>query len=167
MEIIERETSEIIPYEKNPRVNDNAVEATAASIKEFGFRQPIVVDKSGIIITGHTRLKAAIKLGLKTCPVIVAENLSDAQIKAYRIADNKTGELATWDDELLAVEIQDLVDMRFNVELTGFDESDFIMPDFKPAGEGEQGNLDKLEPKMVCCPYCNKEFDARENEIKS
>jgi len=95
------------------------------SIKEYGFQQPIVVDKSGIIITGHTRLKAAVKLGMKTCPVIVAESLSDAQIKAYRIADNKTGELATWDDELLAVEIQDLVDMNFDIELTGFDLSDF------------------------------------------
>jgi len=95
LEIIERETSEIIPYEKNPRVNNNAVDKTMMSIKEYGFQQPIVVDKSGIVIAGHTRVKAAIKLGLKTCPVIVAENLSPAQTKAFRLADNKTGELAT------------------------------------------------------------------------
>ena len=90
MKIIDRKTSDIIPYDKNPRINNNAVDKTMMSIKEYGFQQPIVVDKSGIIITGHTRLKAAVKLGMKTCPVIVAENLSDAQIKAYRIADNKT-----------------------------------------------------------------------------
>ena len=125
MKIIDRKTSEIIPYEKNPRINNNAVDKTAISIKEFGFQQPIVVDPAGVVIAGHTRLKAAIKLKLETCPVIVAEGLTDAQIKAYRIADNRTGELATWDNELLAVEIQDLIDMKYDIELTGFDASDF------------------------------------------
>ena len=125
MKIIDRKTSEIIPYEKNPRINNNAIDKTAISIKEFGFQQPIVVDPAGVVIAGHTRLKAAIKLKLETCPVIVAEGLTDAQVKAYRIADNRTGELATWDDELLAVEIQDLIDMKYDIELTGFDPEDF------------------------------------------
>ena len=133
MKIIDRKTSEIIPYEKNPRINNNAVDKTAISIKEFGFQQPIVVDPAGVVIAGHTRLKAAIKLKLDTCPVIVAEGLTDAQIKAYRIADNRTGELATWDDELLLSEIKELDAMGFDVELTGFDLGKF---DF-----GEKGGL--------------------------
>ena len=131
MEIENRKTSEIIPYEKNPRINNNAVDKTMMSIKEYGFQQPIVVDKAGIVIAGHTRLKAAIKLNLDTCPVIVADNLSPAQTKAFRIADNKTGELATWDDGLLAVEIQDIIDMGLAIELTGFDAGDFDL-DKKP-----------------------------------
>ena len=158
MEIIERETSEIIPYEKNPRVNNNAVHKTMMSIKEYGFQQPIVVDKSGIVIAGHTRLKAAIKLGLKTCPVIVAENLTDAQIKAFRIADNKTGELATWDDELLAIEIQDLVDMDFDISLTGFDASDFDSGmDFDVSGTEDKQIKDNNE-NIVYCPKCGCGF---------
>ncbi|HBJ38540.1 MAG TPA: chromosome partitioning protein ParB, partial [Planctomycetaceae bacterium] len=85
------------PYESNPRVNDKAVDAVAASIKEYGFSQPIVVDTYGVIIVGHTRLKAAQKLGLEYVPVVVACHLTPEQARAYRIADNKTAELADWD----------------------------------------------------------------------
>ena len=92
---------DIHPYEKNPRRNDDAVEAVANSIKEFGFKQPIVVDKDNVIIAGHTRWKAAKKLKLKTVPVLVADDLTEEQVKAYRIADNSTGELATWDFDIL------------------------------------------------------------------
>ena len=88
------------PYERNPRINDQAVDAVAASIQEFGFRQPIVVDGDGVIIAGHTRWKAAKKLGLVNIPVHVAVDLSPEQVKAYRISDNKTGELAEWDFEV-------------------------------------------------------------------
>jgi DNA modification methylase len=122
---------EIIPYSKNPRVNNNAVDKTIMSIKEYGWQQPIVVDKNKIVIAGHTRLKAAIKMGLESCPVLIAENLTPAQAKAYRIADNRTGELATWDFELLACEAKDLIDMNFDVELTGFNLSDLGL-DVKP-----------------------------------
>lgn len=87
----------LIPYANNPRLNDNAVDAVAASIKEFGFKVPIVVDGENVIINGHTRLKAAHKLGLKQVPVIVADDLTPEQVKAFRLADNKTGELAQWD----------------------------------------------------------------------
>ena len=94
MKITLRNLSEIKPYPQNPRVNDDAVDAVAASIREFGFRQPIVVDTDGVIIVGHTRWKAAQKLGLDKVPIHVAKDLTPAQIKAYRIADNQTNTLA-------------------------------------------------------------------------
>ena len=93
MQIINMKLSEIHPYEKNPRFNDGAVEAVANSIKEFGFQQPIVVDKDLVVVVGHTRLKAAEQLGLTEVPVVIAENLTPEQVQAYRIADNKTGEI--------------------------------------------------------------------------
>ena len=119
MQVDDRLIDSIKPYDKNPRKNDTAVEAVALSIKEFGFRQPIVVDSDGVIIVGHTRWKAAKLLGLETVPVHVAD-LDEAQRKAYRIADNKTGELAEWDTELLAVEIGELQAGGMGVELLGF-----------------------------------------------
>jgi ParB-like chromosome segregation protein Spo0J len=94
MHIEERPISSIRPYENNPRLNDAAVDAVAASIREFGFRQPIVVDEDGVIIVGHTRFKAALKLGLETVPVHVAVGLSPAQAKAYRLADNQTATMS-------------------------------------------------------------------------
>lgn len=109
---------EVEPYERNPRNNDSAVEATANSIKEFGWQQPIVVDKNNVIIVGHTRLRAAKKLGLDKVPVLVAKNLTDEQVKAYRLADNKTGELAVWDKTLQA-ELDDINDIDMSV--FGFD----------------------------------------------
>ena len=113
--------SEVKPYPNNPRVNDTAVDAVAASLQEFGFRQPIVVDADGVIICGHTRFKAAEKLGLETVPVHVATDLSPAQIKAYRIADNKTSDLSDWDFGVLPVEFLDLQAMDFDLGLLGFD----------------------------------------------
>ena len=103
----------------SPRLE--AVDAVAASIKEFGWRQPIVVDKDGVIVCGHTRWKAAKKLGLKKVPVHVATDLTPAQIKAYRLADNKSAELAEWNMELLPIELADLQAMDVNLELLGFD----------------------------------------------
>src|SRR5436309_12250818 len=105
MNIEMRKLSDIRPYESNPRLNDAAVDAVAASIREFGFRQPIVVDEQGVIIVGHTRYKAALKLGLETVPVHVAVGLSPAQAKAYRIADNQTATLSHWDDDKLPLEL--------------------------------------------------------------
>jgi DNA modification methylase len=115
-----RPITSIRPYDKNPRINDPAVDAVAASIKEFGFRQPIVVDEDGVIIVGHTRYKAALKLGLETVPVHVARGLTPAQIKAYRIADNKTATLSQWDDNPLPLELAELQAMDFDLDLTGF-----------------------------------------------
>lgn len=110
----------IIPYASNPRNNAHAVDKVAASIKQFGIRQPIVVDKDMVIIAGHTRYLAAKKLGLKQFPVHVAEDLSPAQVKAYRIADNRVAQEATWDNELLKYEFEGLHDFEFDLLETGF-----------------------------------------------
>ena len=120
MKITTRSIDEIKPYESNPRVNDDAVDAVAASLKEFGFRQPIVVDADGVIIVGHTRWKAARKLGLAKVPVHVATDLSPEQIKAYRIADNQTATLAEWDFDLLPIELKDLQGADYDLSLLGF-----------------------------------------------
>ena len=124
MRIQQRIITDIKPYEHNPRINDAAVDVVATSIKEFGFRQPIVVDEDGVIIVGHTRFKAAQKLGLEKVPVHVAKGLTPAQVKAYRLADNKTGELAEWDYDLLPIELADLQGMDFDLDLIGFSQDD-------------------------------------------
>lgn len=121
MNIELRSIDDIRPYESNPRQNDQAVAAVAASLKEFGFRQPIVVDEDGVIIVGHTRWKAAKKLALTKVPVHVAKDLTPEQIKAYRIADNQTNTLADWDYELLPIELKDLQAADYNLDLLGFD----------------------------------------------
>jgi len=116
--------SQIKPYPNNPRLNDDAVDAVAASLREFGFRQPIVVDTEGVIICGHTRWKAAQKLGLEKAPVHVAKDLSPEQIKAYRIADNQTASLAEWDYDLLPIELGELQAANYDLDLLGFDQDE-------------------------------------------
>jgi DNA modification methylase len=124
MKIALRKISAINPYPGNPRENDSAVNAVAASLKEFGFRQPIVVDAEGVIVCGHTRWKAAQKLGLDTVPVHVARDLTPAQLKAYRIADNQTAAIADWDLDLLPVELGELKELEFDLDLLGFDQDE-------------------------------------------
>jgi DNA modification methylase len=124
MKIELRLLAEIKPYDKNPRLNDEAVDAVATSIKEFGFRQPIVVDADGVIICGHTRWKAAQKLGLEKVPVHVATDLTPEQIKAYRIADNQTASLAEWNYDLLPIELADLQASDYDLGLLGFDQDE-------------------------------------------
>ena len=119
MKIELRPLAKIKPYENNPRLNDAAIDAVAESIRRFGFRQPIVVDTGGVIVVGHTRWKAARKLGLKKIPVHVATDLTAEQIRAYRIADNKTNELAEWNLDLLSIELAELSDVDWS--LLGFD----------------------------------------------
>ena len=165
---IEQWNLELIkPYDKNPRnITDKAVHKVAHSIREFGFQQPIVVDKQGVVIVGHTRLKAAQSLGLKQAPVIVAD-LSEAKARAYRIADNRTHQEATWLDGLLIDELKELESLRFDLEMTGFDVDELarlmLDKDFAPGSLDDQGKLDELAPKYVCCPNCGHEFDAREH----
>ena len=115
-----RNIESLKPYEKNPRKNEGAVDAVASSIREFGFRVPIVVDEDGVIVAGHTRLLAAQKLGLKEVPVHIAVGLTPEQVKAYRLADNKLHELSTWDMELLPIELSELRGMDIDLELLGF-----------------------------------------------
>jgi DNA modification methylase len=121
MQIEMRPLADIKPYEQNPRINDAAVEAVAESIRRFGFRQPIVVDGDSVIVCGHTRWKAAQKLGLEQVPVHVARDLTPEQIRAYRIADNKTAELAEWNLELLPIELAELQGAGIDWSLLGFD----------------------------------------------
>jgi len=124
MEIQLVNIDEIRPYEGNPRVNDQAVDAVAASLREYGFRQPIVIDADGVIIVGHTRWKAAKKLGLAKVPVHLAKDLSPEKVKAYRIADNQTATLSEWNYELLPIELKDLQAADFNMSLLGFDQEE-------------------------------------------
>lgn len=118
IQIVYKKIDELKPYSRNPRNNDGAVDAVAASIKQFGFKVPIVIDTNGEIIAGHTRLKAAKKLGLAEVPCIIADDLTPDQIKAFRIADNKTAELADWDFELLQLELDDI---KLDMSEFGFD----------------------------------------------
>ena len=136
MQIEERPIATIRPYDRNARLNDDAVDAVAASIQEFGFRQPIVVDEAGVIIVGHTRYKAALKLGLETVPVHVATGLTPAQIKAYRIADNQTATMSQWNNDLLPLELLELQKMEFDLNLTGFSADDLMRLIDTPGTEG-------------------------------
>ena len=121
LNVEQRPLADIKPYHRNPRINDGAVAQVAASIQEFGFRQPIVVDSEGVIVAGHTRWKAAQQLRLELVPVHVARDLTAAQIAAYRIADNQLASLAEWDYDLLPLELAELQEADFNLELLGFD----------------------------------------------
>jgi len=140
MRIFDMDVKDITPYANNPRKNDKAVAGVAASIREFGFKVPIVLDKNGEIINGHTRLKAAKKLGLKTVPCIIADDLDEEQVKAFRLADNKVSEAAEWDMEKLNGELRkiDLIDMeQFDFEIPGFDDPEEDEPEdiYKPDDE--------------------------------
>ena len=115
MQIIEKELSWLKPYANNPRDNESAVEPVAKSIKEFGFKVPIVATSDGEIINGHTRFKASKLLGLEKVPVIIADDLTDEQIKAFRLADNKTGEIADWNESLLIKELEELDDLNYDM----------------------------------------------------
>lgn len=119
MEIVNKSIDDIRPYANNPRFNDNAVQYVAQSIKEFGFKVPIIIDKDGEIIAGHTRYKASLELGLKEVPCIVADDLSEEQVKAFRLADNKVSEKAEWNYELLDEELQDI--LNIDMQDFGFD----------------------------------------------
>lgn len=131
----------IKPYPNNPRDNDDAVSGVAKSIKEFGWQQPIVVDKNNVIIVGHTRYKAAKKLGLKEVPITIAKNLTSEQVKAYRLADNKTGESAVWNNKSLLKELDFLDDKKL---FTGFDTSEIFSDvldekDNSPIADNDKG----------------------------
>ena len=157
----------IKPYENNPRDNDGGVDAVANSIKEFGWQQPIVVDNDNVIIVGHTRYKAAKKLGMKEVPVVVASNLSDEQVRAYRLADNKTGELTDWDmglldDELADIADIDMSDFGFDLDLGG-DEAKVQEDDFDEEVPEEPksklGQIFKLgRHRLMCGDSTNPEM---------
>lgn len=146
MKIEHRKLSDIRPYDKNPRKNDQAVEAVVKSIQEFGFRQPIVVDCEGVIVVGHTRWKAAQQLKLESVPVHVAKDLTPEQAQAYRIADNQTASIAQWDKDLLKVELMDLQGLEFDMDLLGFSPDDLTKYLGESVGDGLVDPDDVPEP---------------------
>lgn len=149
MKIVDKPIEWLRPYENNPRNNEQAVEAVANSIKEFGFKVPIVATIDGEIVNGHTRFKAAKFLKLKTVPVLIADDLTEEQIKAFRLADNKTGELADWDVELLYSELDELT--GFDMTMFGFEDIDFSLDDFEEDEKEtrEEADIDSEEKPKV------------------
>ena len=138
MKIKNVKLSTLIPYENNPRNNEGAVQSVANSIKTFGFKVPIVIDKNNVIVAGHTRYKASQLLGLEEVPVIVADDLTPEQVKAFRIADNKTGEKASWDYNKLGKEVEELTDIDLGIDLQDLGFADFelsvLLGDYEPEG---------------------------------
>lgn len=154
MKIIEKRLAELCEYENNPRNNEEAVDKVAASIKEFGFKVPIIIDSDNIIIAGHTRYKAAQSLDFGKVPCIVADDLTPEQVKAFRLADNKVSEFSNWDWAKLDEELEALSDI--DMSAFGFAASEEIDIDsfFEDAEPKEK------EPKKIKCPHCGKEFEA-------
>tara|TARA_R110000737_G_C14569045_1_gene483763 strand:- start:839 stop:1384 length:546 start_codon:yes stop_codon:yes gene_type:complete len=162
--------AELIPYVNNARTHsEEQIKQVAASIKEFGFTNPILIDENNGIIAGHGRSLAAELLNMDEVPTITLTGLTDNQRKAYILADNKLALNAGWDEDLVRIELQELNDFDFDATLTGFtnDELDAMFNiDFEPATEDEQGQLDELDPKIVECPNCKKPFDLRSLDEK-
>ena len=152
MEIINKKIDELIPYVNNPRYNDDAVEYVANSIKEFGFKVPIVIDKNNEIVAGHTRYKASLELGLDEVPCIIADDLNEEQIKSFRLADNKVSEKAEWNFELLDEELEDL---DIDMSEFGFDTEIFDIED----NEYEEQELKENNTQLHKCPECGCEFE--------
>lgn len=151
MNIIEMNIDDIKGYEKNPRKNDEAVDYVAESIKQFGFRVPIIIDKNNVIIAGHTRQKAAKKLGFKKIPCIKADDLTEEQVKAFRLADNKVGEFADWDISLLDDELNGI--LNIDMSSLGFNISDDI--DWASIDDLSEESYEAPEKDMLECPHCH------------
>lgn len=161
-----RSVADLIPYAANSRTHsDTQVAQIAASIKEFGWTNPILVSGDNTIIAGHGRVLAARKLGIEEVPAIVLDHLSKPQQRALVIADNQLALNAGWDMDMLKAEIEDL-NLTFDLDILGFDDSELQRilnePNFEAGTEDDQGKLDQLDPKMVICPKCQHEFDSRE-----
>ena len=152
MQIKELSLQELRPYEKNPRKNDAAVEKVANSIKTFGFKVPLVIDTDNVIVCGHTRFKAAQKLGLDKVPCVVADDLTPELIKAFRLADNKVAELATWDFEKLDVELAELDGLTVDMNDFGFADNPHI--DFDKIPELLEESYKEPKQKKLTCPKC-------------
>lgn len=162
-------TADLIPYARNARTHSEAqVAKIASSIREFGFINPVITDGTNGIVAGHGRVMAAGKLGLKEIPCLEASHLTEAQKRAYVLADNRIALDAGWDAEMLKIELKDLDAEKFDLTLTGFEIGElttlFDEPNFAPGTEDDQGKLDELAPKMITCPHCGDEFDMREHE---
>lgn len=152
LKLVYKKVSDIFEYDKNPRKNDPAVNAVANSIKEFGFKVPIIIDCNNVIVAGHTRIKAARLLGIEKIPCICANDLTEQQIKAFRLADNKVAEFAEWDMDQLASELDDITDL--DMEELGFVlNDDYNIDDFFV--EQDEKEVDQSE-KTIKCPNCGE-----------
>lgn len=156
MNIIYKKLEELKPYANNPRFNDDAVEYVKNSINQFGFKVPIIIDQDGEIIAGHTRYKASLELKLKEVPCIIADDLTEEQIKQFRLVDNKVAEKSTWNYELLEEELADLKELGIDMEEYGFEDLEIEDDDFIPDTEITK----EKEAKTVICPHCGKEFEV-------
>lgn len=165
LNIIYKSTDELIPYAKNPRHNQRAIEPVATSIEAFGFKVPVIIDEKNEIVAGHTRVAAAKKLNIKAIPCIVADDLSEEQVKAFRLADNRAAEFASWNQDLLLEELDDLKDVSIEIQealsVLEFDDDYFdesLLDDlFAEAEVREDDSLkDEDEEKTIQCPKCNE-----------
>lgn len=150
MKIIEMNINDIIPYENNPRRNEKAVDAVANSIKEFGFKNPIIIDKDNVIISGHTRRLAALKLNIEKVPCYVAEDLTEEQVRAFRLADNRVASFAVWDEDKLKDEIAGILEI---------DLSDFGFKEDKITDVIREKENEKANKKVHVCPKCGTEWE--------
>lgn len=161
--IVWRPVEELTPYQNNARINDQTVPYLKNSIKRFGFKNPIIIDKDGVIIAGHTRLKAALELGYTKLPCVCADDLTPAEVKAFRLVDNKVAELSSWDYGILDTEMKGLEDDGFldDMEDFGFADNNINPDDFFDNGDNA-GSKSGDEPKKitVTCPDCGKEFEV-------
>ena len=147
MKIVNKKVTEIKPYEKNPRKNDEAVKYVAESIRQFGFKVPIILDNNNIIVCGHTRYKAAKEIGLNEVPCIIADDLTDEQTRAFRLADNKVSEKAEWDNELLIKELEEITNI--SMEDFNFNINDYINDDvFEDINDNGYAETTRFEHKL-------------------
>lgn len=161
--IIYKNIDELIPYVNNPRRNEGAIDAVASSIKNFGFKQPIVIDDKNEIIAGHTRLLASKKLGLEEVPVIIADDLNEGQIRAYRLADNKVGEFAEWDYNMLGLELENIeID---DIDMTEFGFEEVTIDDYSE--DFELDNIDEPLAKTMTFTFSNYQYKIIESALDS
>lgn len=154
--VIYKDLKELVPYKNNPRKNDKAAPLVAASIKQFGFKVPIVIDKNNVIVCGHTRYKAAQALQIEKVPCIIAADLTDEQIKAYRLADNKVTEAATWDFKLLDSE---MAAIKIDMQPFGFIENSVDEDKLDDFFENAEAGISGKKKKTITCPNCGEEIE--------
>ena len=155
MEIIYKSTKEIKPYENNPRNNNEAVEKVAVSITDYGFRVPIIIDSNNVIVAGHTRYKAALKIGCESVPCIVIDDLTPEQIRAYRLVDNKTAEYSSWDFEMLEKELKSL-----DIDISEFEFHDLVETlDISDDDFYTDETVKNVKVKSIKCPHCGETFE--------
>lgn len=160
LKIVYKYLKDLKPYENNPRNNDDAVDKVAESIKQFGFKVPLVIDKDNVIVAGHTRYKACLQLNISKVPCIIADDLTEQQVKAFRLADNKVGEIAGWDFAKLDLELDGLMD--FDMSKFGFDETpELSEEDLKDlfVENNVEGNKADESKEYATCPHCGERFE--------